>query len=48
MEKREGGEFCVDRSAISRLASENAFVFDCDLLVQFLTKKFAGRIIVDK
>jgi len=48
LEKREGGEFCVDRSTISRLATENSFVFDCDLLVQFLTKKFAGRTIIDK
>ena len=40
--------FGVDRSTISRLAAEHSFVFDCDLLVQFLTKKFAGRTIVDK
>ena len=45
LDKREGGEFCVDRSTISRIAFKKSFTFDCDALIQFLTKKFAGRTI---
>ena len=48
LEAREGGEFCIDREVIARLATENGFSFDCNLLVQFLSKKLAGRTIVDK
>ena len=48
LEKREGGEFCIDRSIISKLAVENSFDFDGDLLVQFFTKKFTGRTVTDK
>ena len=48
LEPREGGEFCIDREVIARLASENGFIFDCNQLVHFLSKKFSGRTIVDK
>ena len=48
LETREGGVFCVDRTAIALLGSENGFNFKCDELIQFLTNKFAGRTIVDK
>ena len=48
LEAREGGEFCIDREVIARLAMENGCSFDCNLLVQFLSKKFSGRAVVDK
>ena len=48
LKARKGGEFCIDREVIARLASENGFIFDCNQLVQFLSKKFSGRTIVDK
>ena len=47
LETREGGEFCIDRKTIFGLSSEKGFAFNCDDLIQFLSKKFAGRSIVD-
>ena len=48
LETREGGEFCIDRKTILGLSNEKGFAFNCDDLVQFLSKKFVGRNIVDK
>ena len=48
LETREGGEFCIDRNVISQLGLEKYFTLDCNELVQFLSKKFPGRNIVDK
>ena len=40
LEAREDGEFCIDREVMARLATENGSNFDCNLLVQLLSKKF--------
>ena len=48
LETREGGEFCIDREVISNLGIEKGFNLNCNELGQFLSKKFAGRNIVDK
>ena len=48
LESREGGEFCIDRNVISQLGIDKDFNLNCNELVQFLSKKFPGRNIVDK
>jgi hypothetical protein len=47
LESREGGEFCVDRGTIARVCADHSFDFDVDALIDWLSKKFAERKIVD-
>ena len=48
LDTRFGGQFCIDRTTISRVATEKSFGFDCNEFVSYLSKMFVDRPFHEK